>query len=90
MMSNTQLYFAIGIPSILVILSWVTTLMQNNRLDAKLDRVAEGIRSDARADRKELIERLDKLSDRIHTELQAFFKTICEIDSRVNRIEEKP
>lgn len=88
-MSTAQLYFAIGVPSFLVILSWVTALVQSNRLDAKLDRVAEGIRSDARADRKELIDRMDKLGDRIHTELQAFFKTICEIDSRVNRIEEK-
>lgn len=36
-MTNQQLYLAIGIPSFLVILSWVTSFIQNNRLDTKID-----------------------------------------------------
>lgn len=36
-MSNQQLYLAIGIPAFLVLLSWLSTFIQNNRLSDKVD-----------------------------------------------------
>lgn len=36
-MSNEQLYFAVGIPSILVILSWLSNNSRLNRLEDKID-----------------------------------------------------
>lgn len=41
-MTNTQLYLAIGIPSILVILSWLSNRSDINRLSDKID----GLRSE--------------------------------------------
>ena len=38
-MTNLQLYLAIGIPSILVILSWVSNSLHFNRIDSRLDRI---------------------------------------------------
>ena len=40
-MSNTRLYLAIGIPSVLVLLSWLSTFAQKLRLGDRLDRMTE-------------------------------------------------
>jgi hypothetical protein len=47
-MNDTQLYLAIGIPSFLVVLAWITSMVQTSRLadqnaklGEKLDRLAE-------------------------------------------------
>lgn len=63
-MSNQQLYLAIGIPSILVVLSWVTIFIQNNRLDSKFDGKIDKL--DAKIDSK-----FDSLRTEMASELRA-------------------
>jgi len=46
LMTNTQLYLAIGIPSFLVLLSWVTSLWKIDSLDAKFDAKIESFRTE--------------------------------------------
>jgi hypothetical protein len=53
-MNDTQLYLAIGIPSFLVVLAWMTSMVQTSRLadqnaklSDKLDRLAEQQHKDA-------------------------------------------
>lgn len=46
LMTNTQLYLAIGIPSFLVLLSWVTSLWKIDSLDAKFSAKIESFRSE--------------------------------------------
>lgn len=88
-MTNQQLYFAIGVPSFLVILSWITNLIQNNRIDTKIDTLGNTLRAEMRADRKELTDRIDHLGESIRADLKEFFKLITDLDKRVTRIEDK-
>ena len=53
-MNDTQLYLAIGIPSFLVILAWITGMIQTSRIEDqnaklsdRLDRLAEQQHKDA-------------------------------------------
>ncbi len=46
LMTNTQLYLAIGIPSFLVLLSWVTSLWKIDSLDTKFDAKIESLRTE--------------------------------------------
>jgi hypothetical protein len=68
-LNNSQLYTAIAIPSILVILAWITTLIQSSRLDTKIDALRENLHTEMRADRKELGDKIDKLGDGIRADL---------------------
>ena len=46
-MNNSQLYLAIGVPSILVILAWISNQVTVNRLADKIDRMSENQHKDA-------------------------------------------
>ena len=64
LMTNTQLYLAIGIPSFLVLLSWVTSLWKIDSLDAKFDAKIESIRT-------EVASKIESLRTEVVTELRA-------------------
>jgi hypothetical protein len=53
-MTNQQLYLAIGIPSFLVLLSWITTFIQNNRLDTKIESLRTEMAMELRAVRSDI------------------------------------
>ena len=40
-MNNIQLYLTIGIPTITVVLAWLSSRSDNNRTNDKIDRVSE-------------------------------------------------
>ena len=88
-MTNEQLYIALGIPSVLVILAWISSFIQNNRLDTKLDTKVESLRSDMRADRKELGEKIDKLREDMFTHFNEFFKTLARHDAQIETMREE-
>ncbi len=46
-MNDAQLYLAIGVPSFLVVLAWISNSVQVNRLADKIDRLAEQQHKDA-------------------------------------------
>ena len=45
-MNNTQLYLSIGIPTLTVLLAWLSNRSDINRLNDKVDRLGETLRSD--------------------------------------------
>lgn len=53
-MNNQQLYLSVGIPSLLVALSWLTTFIQNNRLDTKIDNLRTEMANELRAVRGDI------------------------------------
>ena len=53
-MTNTQLYLSIGIPSVLVLTSWVTTFVQNSKLDSKIELLRSEFATETRAIRSDV------------------------------------
>ena len=53
-MNNTQLYLSIGIPTLTVILAWLSNRSDLNRLNDKVDRLAESVRAETASVRSEL------------------------------------
>lgn len=45
-MNNTQLYLTVGIPTVTVILAWLANRTDHNRLNDKVDRLAETLRAE--------------------------------------------
>jgi hypothetical protein len=83
--SNAQLYLTIGIPSFLVVLAWITTSMQNNRSDAKQDRIAESLRLEMRTDRAEVTALINLLSGRV----DIIIGKLMELSDRISVMEGK-
>jgi hypothetical protein len=48
-MNNTQLYLTIGIPTLTVILAWLSNRSDINRLNDKVDHLAEALRAEMTA-----------------------------------------
>lgn len=48
-MINTQLYFSIGVPTLTVLLAWLSNRSDINRLNGKVDRLAENLRAEITA-----------------------------------------
>jgi DNA-binding winged helix-turn-helix (wHTH) protein len=53
-MNNTQLYFSTGIPSVLVLISWATTFVQNSKLDSKIELLRSEFATETRAIRSDV------------------------------------
>ena len=45
-MNNIQVYLSIGIPTLTVILAWLSNRSDNNRLNDKIDRLGESLRTE--------------------------------------------
>ena len=45
-MNNIQVYLSIGIPTLTVILAWLSNRSDNNRLNDKIDRLGESLRAE--------------------------------------------
>jgi len=54
-MNNLQLYLTIGIPTITVILAWLSNRSDSHRTNDKIDRLAENLRSEMATMRSEMI-----------------------------------
>jgi hypothetical protein len=52
-MNNTQLYLSIGVPTFAVILAWLSNRADINRLNDKVDRMAETLRTEMTAIRND-------------------------------------
>jgi hypothetical protein len=54
-MHNTQLYLAIGLPIMTVMLTWLASRAENNRNTDRIDRNIESLRADIGALKSEVI-----------------------------------
>jgi hypothetical protein len=91
-LTNQQLYLAIGIPSVLVVLSWLTSLWQNSKLDAKLDVKIDGLQSkvDANvvalsAEIRRQVENLDTKIQTLDAKLDRYFEAF---NAKLDRLAE--
>ena len=78
-MTNTQLLLSIGIPSLLVVLSWLSNDKRFSNLEARMDRL------DARMDRLEA--RMDRLEARMDARFDALTSQIISLHERVAVVE---
>ncbi|HEY5329796.1 MAG TPA: hypothetical protein VIJ79_07935 [Acidobacteriaceae bacterium] len=67
LMTNTQLYLAIGIPSFLVLLAWLTSLWQSQRADAKFESFRTEVASKIESFRTEVVTELRAVRSDINT-----------------------
>ncbi len=52
-MNNTQLYLSIGVPTLTVILAWLSNRSDLNRLNDKVDRLSEALHAEMTAIRSD-------------------------------------
>ena len=64
-MNNTQLYLSIGIPTLTVILAWLSNRFDINRLNDKVDRLVETLRAEINALRREIHSDMVPLHERM-------------------------
>lgn len=70
-MNNTQLYLSIGVPTLTVILAWLSNRSDINRLNDKVDRLAESLRAEMTALRNEYRAEMTALRNDQHAEMTA-------------------
>ncbi len=64
-MNNTQLYLSIGVPTFAVLLAWLSSRADINRLNEKVDKPAESMRAEMIALRCEIQRDLLMLHERV-------------------------
>jgi hypothetical protein len=64
-MNNTQLYLSIGVPTLTVILAWLSNRSDINRLNDKVDRLGDSLRAEMIAFRREVHADLIMLHERV-------------------------
>ena len=67
-MTNLQLLLSIGVPSLLIVLSWVTNNQRLSRLEAGLDatnRRLDDLRADTHMDALEILRSMTALHERV-------------------------
>ena len=70
-MNNTQLYVSIGIPTLTVILAWLSNRSDINRLNDKVDRLGESLRTETTALRNDYHTEMAALRNDYHADMTA-------------------
>jgi len=71
-MNNTQLYLSIGIPTVTVILAWLASRADNHRLNDKIDKVGDTLRSEMIAFRREVNSEFTAFRANVNSDFTAF------------------
>jgi hypothetical protein len=64
-MNNSQLYLSIGVPTLTVILAWLSNRSDINRLNDKVDKLGDALRAEMIAFRREVHADLVMLHERV-------------------------
>jgi len=88
-LTNQQLYLAIGIPSFLVILAWVTSFVQNNRTDAKIDALRAEMSAKLDGLRSEMFAKFDALRAEMFHEFKEFYRTLGQHDGQIEALKKE-
>ena len=88
-MTNQQLYLAIAIPSVLVVLSWITSIVQNNRTDAKIDALRSEMHAKIDALRSEVHAKFDALRAEMFHEFKEFYRTLGQHDGAIEALKKE-
>lgn len=84
-MNNTQLYFAIMVPTFTVIIGMLVNLWNSNRIENNLN--ARHDRQDKRFDRQDA--RFDRLDDRLNAIHDLLIGKVIEHGERIAKLEPK-
>ena len=84
-MTNLQLLLTIGIPSLLVILSWISGSKRMERIEATMD--ANFGKVDSKMDRN--FARVDDRLDRIDADLRQFYHLTGKLEGRIESLEKQ-
>ncbi len=71
-MNNTQLYLSIGLPTLTVILAWLSNRSDINRLNDKVDKLSDSLRGDMNSLRGDIT----SLGGSLRSEMIAFRREV--------------
>ena len=83
-MNNTQLYLSIGVPTLAVILAWLSNRSDINRLNDKVDRLAETLRAEMTALRVDISRDMVAFRRKIHEDLMVLHERVVKVETRQN------
>ncbi len=78
-MSNLQFYFAMGVPSVLVILAWLQANQRAARIEVTVDRLGTELANLAKDMRSEMI----TLRDSIHRDMIGLHERTARLEERI-------
>jgi hypothetical protein len=86
-MTNLQLFLAIGIPSILVILSWLSNRQDFRDVSTKVDRHYETLNGKIDRLGETLNGKIDRQTESFNNQVTTLLTTIHNVDMRVVKLE---
>lgn len=78
-MTNIQLFLSVGIPSLLVILSWLSNNSRADRTDKRIEAVAGRVEAVAG--------RVDALAAQTHSDMLTLLRAMTDLHERVAKVE---
>ena len=81
-MSNMQFYFAMGVPSVLVILAWLQANQRAARLETTVDSLALNLRNEVGNLAKDMRSEMITLRDSIHRDMVPLHERMARLEER--------
>ena len=83
-MNNTQLYLSIGIPTLTVVLAWLSNRSDINRVNDKVDKLGESLRTGMLAFRREVAAEMIAFRREVHGDLILLHERVVKVETRQN------
>jgi hypothetical protein len=83
-MNNMQLYLSIGIPTLTVILAWLSNRSDINRLNDKVDKLGDSLRNEMLSFRREVAAEMIAFRREVHGDLILLHERIVKVETRQN------
>jgi hypothetical protein len=81
-MNNNQLYLSIGIPSILIILAWISNRSDVTALRAEMIQLRKDMHAEMTQLRKDLASDMAQLRDSIHRNMILLHERVAVVETR--------
>ena len=83
-MNNMQLYLSIGVPTLTVILAWLSNRTDINRLNDKVDKLGESLRTEMLSFRREVAAEMIAFRREVHGDLILLHERVVKVETRQN------
>jgi hypothetical protein len=81
-MNNNQLYLSIGIPSILIVLAWISNRSDVTALRGEMIQLRKDIAADMTQLRKDIHNDMTQLRDAIHRDMISLHERVAIVETR--------
>jgi hypothetical protein len=81
-MNDTPLYLSIGIPTMTVILAWLSNRTDINRLNDKVDKLGDALRAEMIAFRGEIHKEMIAFRREVHGDLMMLHERVVKVETR--------